>query len=100
MRPTAVRFSAQARRRQIEAYDWYKERSAETAERFLVAVQGATAQLLRFPRSGRRGKGEIRHKRVGGYPYALLYRVRREDILVLTVAHMRLHPKRWLLKAD
>ena len=97
MRPGAVRFSARALRRQVEAYDWYKERSAETAERFLVAVQAATAQLLRFPRSGRRGQGEIRQQRVRAFPYALLYRVRQNDILILTLAHMRLHPNRWLL---
>lgn len=96
MKPASVRYSALALRRQNEAYDWYKERSADTAERFLVALRAATAQLASYPWAGRLKRPPIRQKRVLDFPYALLYEVRQHDILVLTVAHMRQHPKRWM----
>lgn len=74
----------------------YFEREAENlGVDFLDFVQRTAVRLVQFPESGRRVGRRLRRVVVPRFLFLLLYRVERQRIFVLAVAHLRRRPGYW-----
>lgn len=79
-----------------EAALYYERRVEHLGERFVVQVEATTARVLAAPLMPRCFDGECRKVRVGGFPYAVIYRVEEEDVLqIIAVAHLKRRPGYW-----
>lgn len=75
--------------------EWLAARSVGAAERLQFSVAAGLALLEAFPRSGERYGRRYRRHALPGLAYVLFYRVRRDSVLVLAVAHTSRRPNYW-----
>ena len=92
--PPALRPAAQA---ELDAAaTWYAtEGGAAAAQRWLTAFERAGRLLVAFPLIGTPAPRATRLLRIKRFPYALVYRVGADDLLVVAVAHDRRAPGYW-----
>lgn len=78
------------------AIDWYRsEGGDEIASRFAQEVDAALEQIAAWPFSGRAYDAGTRSVVLRTFPFLVLYRLTRDAIEVLAVAHGRRHPDFW-----
>ena len=82
-----------------EAFDWYRERSPATADRFMNEVGAALELIERFPEAGGKVPGVddpvIRRQPIHNFPFHVVYLVLKDRIEVLAFAHDRRRPGYW-----
>jgi plasmid stabilization system protein ParE len=78
-----------------EAHDWYEARGRGLGQEFLDEIDQVLAVLeeypLRFPLVHR----DVRRALTRRFPYAIWFRIRGEQVVVLTVLHQARDPARW-----
>jgi len=79
----------------LEAAAFYEEQAANLGREFLAEVQHAADRILESPLAGRKIRGEIRRRLLRRFPFALLYRLDPEEIIILAVMHLRRKPGYW-----
>ena len=78
------------------AFDWYLERSPETALRFDAEVSRALELIARNPDRWALGSHSTRRFLLRQVPFILIYRERTGgDIQILAVAHTSRKPEYW-----
>ena len=90
-----VEFHPDADAEFISAARYYEEQTEDLGLDFITAVQHATRRILDFPDSGRPYGRRLRRVLVPGFPYGLVYRVERDRIFILAVAHLHRQPGYW-----
>ena len=95
-----VEFSAEATAELAEAAAWYESQRFGYGETFLAAVDAATDQCGRWPRSGPlvedlTSTGEVRRAPIARFPFHVAYLVTEDHILLLAIAHDRRRPGYW-----
>jgi len=84
-----------------EAIAWYDERSEGLGDRFRAAVDARFDDILegpeRFPRAF--DDLDFRFVRVRRFPYLVLYRIRKDAVIVLGVFHSASDPAKWRRRA-
>lgn len=77
------------------AHDWYERRERGLGQRFVQELEQVLAVLeahpLRFPLVYR----DVRRALARGFPYAIWFRIRSEQVIVLAVLHQARDPARW-----
>jgi plasmid stabilization system protein ParE len=91
----AASFNRLAETELREAAHHYESEATGLGRRFLSAVEFALAEILDHPLAGAPLRGDVRCKRVGQFPYQLLYRVAGDEVRVLAVMHKRRRPSYW-----
>ena len=90
----------------VDAQRWYEERVAGLGDRFILAVRAATERAARWPNAGTpvrvEADGSVAERRMAtpGFPHAVVYRVRDEEVQVLAVHHQRRQPEYWAGRSD
>ena len=78
------------------AIDWYLEKQAFTAaEDFADEMDRALSLLAQYPGIGVSGLGATRMRTLQEFPYTLIYRVMRDHVRVIAVAHHSRRPGYW-----
>ena len=94
LRPVRLLPAAQAELDAAAA--WYAaEGGATAALRWLTAFERAGRLLAAFPLIGTPAPRTTRLLRIKRFPYALVYRVGADELLVVAVAHDRRAPGYW-----
>jgi toxin ParE1/3/4 len=95
--PTSeVRFHRLAAREHRAAKNWYRERSAEAAERFRIAVDKAVSRIVSDADSLPTLTGVYHYVRVNRFPYVLIFRQTAPSVVtVIAVAHTSRRPGYW-----
>jgi plasmid stabilization system protein ParE len=77
------------------AFGWYRERGEHVAESFEGAIDFALNQIAEAP--NRFAKYDERHRCyvLRRFPYAIIYRVESEKVIVVAIAHGRRKPYYW-----
>ena len=91
----AVRFHIEAEVELQAEANYYQERSAELAERFVHEVQAAVRLASTFPEIGsphRYGTRRVFPKR---FPFSVIYQVLASEIVVLAIAPFPRKPNYW-----
>ena len=79
----------------IEAAEWYSARGRGLAAEFLRASDACIASVLRNPFQYPVVHGEKRRVLLHRFPYALIYTVAVDEVVILACMHGRRDPKRW-----
>ena len=84
-----------------QAVDYYIEHAGpKLAEDFLNAVQKARQHLSEYPESGAPVSKNMRVLHLQRFPYAVVYRITQDAIILLAVAHQRRRPLYWRKRYD
>jgi toxin ParE1/3/4 len=96
MPASRVLFHRLAAREYRSARNWYRERSVEVAQRFVLAVDRAANRIEADAESLCQLTGAYRYARVPNFPYVLVNR-RIDDgtVMVVAVAHTSRRPGYW-----
>jgi plasmid stabilization system protein ParE len=90
-----VRFHPAAEREVTDQAVWYRERSEVAEQGFLLELDAAIRAICEAPeRYPKQSRGEHRYV-FPRYPFALLYRVRPNEVVITAVAHHNRHPGYW-----
>jgi plasmid stabilization system protein ParE len=79
----------------VEAAEWYGRRDVVARETFLSAVASSLAAIESNPLQYQRVHGEVRRAMVGHFPYALLYSISDNTVVVTVCFHCSRDPKHW-----
>ena len=91
-----VEFHQEASAEYDAAFDWYLERSPETALRFDAEVNRALAQIIQAPELWAAGPHSTRRFLLRRFPFTLIYRERASgEIQLVAVAHTSRKPGYW-----
>jgi plasmid stabilization system protein ParE len=92
---TTVRFTDEARDEFLLQIDSYAAIDPELGERFRQSVMAAASLAAAHPRIGSPWKLNTRRVFPKHFPYALVYRLLGDEVVVLAVAHFRRRPTYW-----
>lgn len=91
-----VRFAAIAKRELFEASLFYDRRVLGLGDRFLDEVERTLRLVARTPLAWPVKWGaEVRAIRLHRFPYALIYRVETDGLMIYAVAHAKRRPMYW-----
>ncbi len=84
-----------------EIVDWYAERSAGAAARFIDDLHGALTRIperpLSFPVIAHTAtERAVRRARCTDFPYAVVYTELDDSILVVAAVHLKRRPLYWI----
>ena len=77
------------------AVRYYEEQRTGLGREFVVEVRRAVDRILHDPTSYARITNRIRRCSVHRFPYDVLYAIRDETVLVVTIMHHRRRPGFW-----
>lgn len=78
-----------------EAFLWYERQRAGLGNEFLAAVQSALDDVVMHPAKYPVIHRDTRRALLRRFPYAILYRVYGEVVVVVACMHGRRDPRRW-----
>jgi plasmid stabilization system protein ParE len=93
--PRRVDFTTDAEQEAHDAFRWYRERVPRTGSRFEDLFVQAIVHLAEAPGQGAEIAPGLRRWLLPPFPYAILYEIEPDSILVLTVMHTRRRPGYW-----
>ena len=82
-----------------EAVDWYEQQRAGLGADFVAQVQAVLDRISTAPDLYAQVFREVRRAVVRRFPYAILYKVEPQHVVVLAVFHGRRDPKLWQARA-
>lgn len=90
-----VRFLEIAETELDQAIHWYGAQAPGLGNAFLIEVLSAADRIERFPKAWHPLSEGICRCRLSRFPYALIYTIDNNDILILAVAHLHRRPDYW-----
>jgi plasmid stabilization system protein ParE len=89
-------FHPAADRELLEAFNYYEDRVESLGYGFLDEVEKAIQFLLAHPEAAPRVGAEVRSYTLDRFSYSLIYRIRRDRLRILAVAHQSRRPYYWI----
>ena len=89
------RFLAPAQEELLEAISYYSAITTELGMSFEEAVAIAVRSAVAHPERGAPRSKRTRRWLVQGFPYGVIYRVSKDELVVVAVAHERKQPEFW-----
>jgi toxin ParE1/3/4 len=90
-----IEFHWEARAEYGAAVSYYDERRVGLGARFVVAVEGALQSVRAEPRRWPFLEEDVRRRLTQVFPYAVLYTIEEDFILVVAVMHCHREPGYW-----
>ena len=84
-----------ARREMLQAAQWYERKLPGLGDQLLVEIKVALTAIVQFPIAFPIIDPLFRRKILDVFPYALIYRVELETIVVIAVTGLKRHPRYW-----
>ena len=78
-----------------DAFDWYESRRAGLGWEFFSSVRRTLSQLATAPETGPVVHRDVRRLLTPRFPYALFYKLQKNDAIVLACFHARRKPLVW-----
>jgi len=91
-----VRFLSPAEAEMVTAAAYYESQCANLGRRFLNQVRHTVHAITTHPLAGATLRGSVRRRLVDRFPFAVLYCVTDEDILIVAIMDLRRDPEYWL----
>ncbi|MEW6352039.1 MAG: type II toxin-antitoxin system RelE/ParE family toxin [Thermodesulfobacteriota bacterium] len=93
---TRVSFLDPAEQEMLEAADHYDRQTPGLGDEFLGELQRAVDHIVENPLLGPVLRKGVRRRIMRRFPYAVLYRLDPEEIVIIAVMHLRRQPEYWL----
>jgi hypothetical protein len=90
-----VDFTSEARTEWLNAISYYNGQRSNLGFEFAIEVDRTLANIVEYPESWPLVGPRTRRSLVRRFPYAVMYYVHRDTILVVSVANLRRKPKEW-----
>jgi hypothetical protein len=95
-----LRLLAQAEEEAEQAAHWYEDRKDGLGFDFLDALTRGLEKIEQNPQSYAltetlQATREVRQFLLGRFPFAIIYELRSDEVLVLAIAHVRRRPDYW-----
>ena len=90
-----VIFELEARVELIKTAEFYRNRSAEEAQRFQTALEICFEHIRLFPEAFREVGFGIRRIHLEGFPYIVYYAIDPDAIFIYAIAHNKKDPTYW-----
>lgn len=74
---------------------YYHERRNGLELRFIESIENAIVRILERPEGWRRFDGDVRRCLAHVFPYAVLFTIEADHILIVAVMHCRREPGYW-----
>jgi plasmid stabilization system protein ParE len=84
-----------ARDELAEAVAYYRSQNFALGESFIQEFISAVARVEEFPRAWQPLSKNTRRCRLHRFPFGLIYQERRDDVLIIAVAHLHREPNHW-----
>jgi toxin ParE1/3/4 len=95
-----ARFVAPARRELLAEVAYYSNKKLGLGSRFLTAVEDATARAFAYPLTGTPMSENTRRMFLKDFPFALVYRLEENGIVVFALANHARRPEYWRDRID
>ena len=92
----SVVFDHDARAEFLEAVQYYEDSQIGLGRRFRVAVESAVKSIAENPFRYRVLHPPFRSYLLPNFPYAIIYCIEPENILIIAVAHTKRKPGYWV----
>jgi len=83
-----------------DAIRWYDERSRELGDDFLRQVNECIASVVKTPEKYPEIHREIRRALVARFPFAILYEIENNEIIIYAIYHCARDPEIWKRRRD
>ena len=83
-----------------QATDYYTGVSHELGDAFACEMDRVITRILSLPRAWTIITDSIRRCRARGFPYAVVYRIKDEQIEILAVMHISREPNYWISRLN
>jgi len=93
-------FDPHAIRELQQATDNYSSISHTLGEAFACEMDRVIKRILSLPRAWTIITASIRRCRARGFPYAVIYRIKDEQIEILAVMHISREPNYWISRIN
>jgi plasmid stabilization system protein ParE len=93
-----VRFLTFAQQEIDEAYVWFEERSAGKGVEFLNELDRAVRLVRAYPLASTEIEPGVRRCIFAHFPYALLYGIDGDTVVVVAVSHSHRRPDYWIYR--
>lgn len=90
-----IRFLTLAQQEVDDAVFWYNNQTENVGLEFLDELDRAVRLVKSYPLAFTEIEPEIRRCRLARFPYALIYGIEPQTIVVIAVAHLRRQPGYW-----
>ena len=91
-----VRLLEAAEDEMLDAARYYEEQADGLGNVFLDKINSAQKDISHNPETWPVIRAGIRRRLLHRFPFALLYRVDSDEVVVLAVMHLRRHPNYWI----
>lgn len=78
-----------------EAALWYANRERPVAQKFIIAIEDAIHRVVEAPSRWRLVDEDVRRCLAHIFPYAILYTIESDYILIVAVMHLSREPGYW-----
>ncbi len=95
-----VRFLPAAELELLKEVTYYSKARAGTGGRFQAAIEAAISRAVTHPLGGAPSFRETRSVLVKGFPFSVVYRPSRQELLVLAIAPHRKRPGYWASRIE
>ncbi len=90
-----IDFLPEAEQEMIEAALYYQSLSSGLGDDYLDEVERAVRSITSSPQTWPILEGNLRRRLIKRFPFAVLYRIEQDKILMVAVAHLRKKPGYW-----
>jgi plasmid stabilization system protein ParE len=92
----AYEFHPDAQKELEDAVSYYDNISYELADAFITEVERTISRVEQFPEAWSQLSKNARRCRTNSFPYAIVYSIRAQGILVVAVMHLQRQPNYWV----
>ena len=91
-----IRFLEAAQQEVDDAVAWYDEREEDLGREFLDELDRVIRRIKTFPLASTEIEPGIRRCLLARFPYALIYGIDEDLIIVVAVSHLHRQPRYWI----
>lgn len=88
-------FSTAAQRERLVAIRYYEDQRPGLGAELFVELNHAPEFMRRYPEGSPLEAGNVRNRLLKGFPFALFYPVRHDNLMILPGAHTHRQPRQW-----
>jgi hypothetical protein len=93
--PSRIQFLITAERELIETVCYYNSQSPGLGFEFAAEVTHTLERINQYPLAWYQLSKRTRRCRTNRFPYAVIYQIRKNYILVIAVMHLHKNPEAW-----
>ena len=87
-------FREEAQRDLIEAYRWYEKKQNGLGGKLILEVEAGLNHLKQNPKAFEEKKKGFREFNLKTFPYVMIFRLKKQNVIVYAVFHTRRNPNK------